>query len=94
VYRSLKPGGLFAFWENNPWNPGTRLIMSRVSFDRDAITLAPPEARQLLRGVGFDIVHTTSAFYFPRALRWCRVMEPMLAPIPLGGQYMVLARKP
>jgi hypothetical protein len=21
VYRSLRPGGLFAFWENNPWNP-------------------------------------------------------------------------
>ena len=24
VYRALHPGGLFSFWENNPWNPGTR----------------------------------------------------------------------
>jgi SAM-dependent methyltransferase len=24
VRASLRPGGLFAFWENNPWNPGTR----------------------------------------------------------------------
>jgi len=23
VRQALKPGGLFAFWENNPWNPGT-----------------------------------------------------------------------
>jgi SAM-dependent methyltransferase len=24
VHESLKTGGLFAVWENNPWNPGTR----------------------------------------------------------------------
>src|SRR5215471_13183699 len=24
VYRCLRPGGMFALWENNPWNPGTR----------------------------------------------------------------------
>jgi len=22
---ALRPGGLFALWENNAWNPGTRL---------------------------------------------------------------------
>ena len=36
VYRSLRPGGLFAIWENNPWNPGPRYVMSRIPFDRDA----------------------------------------------------------
>jgi SAM-dependent methyltransferase len=25
VYRSLRPGGLFAFWENNPVEPGHAL---------------------------------------------------------------------
>ena len=40
---ALRPGGLFAFWENNPWNPGTRLVMSRIPFDRDAITLSALE---------------------------------------------------
>ena len=48
VRRSLRPGGLFAFWENNPWNPGTRFVMSRIPFDRDAITISPPEARRSL----------------------------------------------
>ena len=33
VKSCLKPGGLFALWENNPWNPGTRYVMNRVSFD-------------------------------------------------------------
>lgn len=93
VREALVPGGYFALWENNPWNPGTRYIMSRVPFDRDAITLTPPETRRLLRGAGFDIVHTDFLFVFPRALRVLRPLERRLATLPLGGQYLVLARK-
>ncbi|MEO8879637.1 MAG: class I SAM-dependent methyltransferase [Gemmatimonadaceae bacterium] len=93
VHESLVPGGYFALWENNPWNPGTRYIMSRVPFDRDAITLTPPETRKLLRDAGFDIVTTDYLFVFPHALRTLRALEKFLAPLPLGGQYLVLARK-
>ena len=94
VFRSLKPGGLFALWENNPWNPGTQYVMSRIPFDRDAIKLSPPAARRLLIAGGFEILRTDSAFYFPRALGCLRRLEPLLAKIPLGAQYQVLARKP
>jgi SAM-dependent methyltransferase len=94
VRRTLRPGGLFAFWENNPWNPGTRYIMNRVSFDEHAITITPPEARSLLRAAGFAVVETTALFIFPRALRWLRPLERLLAPLPLGGQYLVLCRAP
>jgi SAM-dependent methyltransferase len=92
VRRTLKPGGLFAFWENNPWNPGTRYIMSRVSFDEHAITITPPEARGLLRAAGFEIVETDFLFIFPRALRALRPLERLLNRLPLGGQYLVLCR--
>ena len=92
VRRSLKPGGLFAFWENNPWNPGTRYIMSRVSFDASAITITPPEARALLRAAGFGVVRTDFLFWFPRQLKLLRPLEPLLASLPLGGQYLVLCR--
>ncbi|MBC7974452.1 MAG: class I SAM-dependent methyltransferase, partial [Myxococcales bacterium] len=92
VRRSLKPGGLFAFWENNPWNPGTRYIMSRVSFDANAITITPPEAQSMLRDAGFAIVRTDFLFYFPRALRVLRPLERALSSLPLGGQYLVLCR--
>lgn len=94
VFRALRPGGVFAFWENNPWNPGTRFIMSRVPFDRDAVTLTPPEARRLLRGAGFTVLRTDFRFVFPRALAALRPLEPALAPLPLGGQYLVLCRRP
>jgi SAM-dependent methyltransferase len=94
VHEALRPGGIFAFWENNPWNPGTRYIMSRVSFDKDAITITPPEARAMLRQSDFEVRHTTSRFYFPRTLGALRVLEPALAGLPLGGQYLVWCRKP
>ena len=94
LLRSLRPGGLFAFWENNPWNPGTRYVMSRIPFDRDAITLSPPEARNLLRLGGFDILRMDYLFIFPRILRWCRWIEPFCSQLPLGAQYQILCRRP
>jgi len=94
ILRSLRPGGLFAFWENNPWNPGTRYVMSRIPFDRDAITLSSPEARQVLRLGGFEVLRTDFLFIFPRILHWCRWIEPLCSRLPLGTQYQVLSRKP
>jgi SAM-dependent methyltransferase len=93
VHDALLPGGKFALWENNPWNLGTRYIMSRVPFDRDAIMMSPPKTRRLLRDAGFDIVRTDYLFIFPRLLRALRPLERALSPFPLGGQYLVLARK-
>jgi SAM-dependent methyltransferase len=94
VFASLRPGGLFAFWENNPLNPGTRIVMRRCSFDRDAITLRSGQSRALLRAAGFDILRTDFLFIFPRPLRFLRALEPHVCSLPLGAQYMVLCRKP
>lgn len=94
IWECLRPGGLFAFWENNPWNPGTRLVMWRIPFDRGAVKVSPPEARRLLSDGGFQVLLTDFQFVFPRALRSLRGLESGLARLPLGAQYMVLARKP
>ncbi len=94
VFRSLRPGGIFAFWENNPWNPGTRYIMSRIPFDRDAVTLSAPEGKLLLRKGGFKILRTDFFFIFPNMLRWFRWIETYCSWLPLGAQYQVLCQKP
>ena len=94
VHSALRPGGLFSFWENNPWNPGTRYVMWRVPFDRDAIMLTPIEARDLLKEAGFQIVRVDYRFIFPRVLGFLRKLEDLLYPLPLGTQYHVLCRKP
>ena len=93
VAELCRPGGWFALWENNPWNPMTRLIMSRVAFDRDAILLTPGETRRLLRAAGFSIVCTRYLFIFPTALKSLRFIEPWVSGLPTGGQYVVLARR-
>jgi SAM-dependent methyltransferase len=94
VRDALSPGGVFACCENNPWNPGTRYVMRRIPFDRDAITISPPGARRMLRDGGFEIIGTEFLFFFPRALARLRSFEHRLARFPLGGQYIVFARKP
>jgi SAM-dependent methyltransferase len=94
VWRAIRPGGWFALWENNPWNPGTRWVMSRIPFDRDAETLTPLACRKMVRSAGFEVVRTDSWFLFPHLLRWLRPLEQLVHRLPLGGQYLVLSRKP
>jgi len=92
IRRAVRPGGLFAFWENNPWNPGTQFVMSRCAFDEHAIKISPRQAKTLLSNAGFEILRTDSLFYFPRQLSFLRPAEAWLRPLPLGGQYLVLCR--
>jgi hypothetical protein len=74
-------------------NPGTRYVMSRCVFDKDAITLTPRQSRQLLKSAGFEILRTDFAFIFPRLLKFLRPLEKLLVKLPLGAQYQVLAQK-
>lgn len=90
---ALREGGLFAFWENNRWNPIVHFLMSKVPFDCDAQMLFPFQARALLRQAGFEIVGTWSCFIFPASLAFLRPLERWLTRLPLGGQYLVLVRK-
>ena len=94
IYGWLRPGGRFAFFENNPWNPGTRLVMSRIPFDRDAICLSIFEARSRLLRAGFELEAVRSMFFFPKALGFLRWMERPLGYTPAGAQYLILCRKP
>jgi SAM-dependent methyltransferase len=94
LYSWLKPGGVLALFENNPWNPGTKWIMSRIPFDRDAQCLSPLESCKRLRQAGFRIHLLRSLFFFPRLLHWLRPLEKHLSVVPLGAQYVVVAQRP
>jgi SAM-dependent methyltransferase len=90
----LTTGGLLALFENNPWNPGTRLVMKRIPFDRNAQTISPRAGRAMLVTNGFRVDSPTRhVFFFPSALRALRRWEPHLRRIPLGGQYLIVGRK-
>ena len=93
IHRSLRAGGLFSFWENNPWNPGTQYVMAHCAFDKGAVTLSPPEAKRLVLSEGFAILRTDFLFIFPRFLKLARPAEKLVAKLPLGAQYQILCRK-
>lgn len=90
----LRPGGVFAYWENNCWNPGTRFLMKRIPFDRDAVPISIPQSRRLLEQAKLQVICVDTCFYFPRVLKWLRGFEPYLCKFPLGAQYLCLAMKP
>lgn len=87
----LAPGGMFFLWENNPANPGTRWVMHRIPFDRDAKPLWPTEAQRMVRSAGLVPVSLAFHFYFPRTLRILRRWERWLTNLPLGGQYLLVS---
>lgn len=93
VLKSLSPDGSFALWENNPWNPGTKYVMSKCPFDEDAVTLSCLKAKKLLTNNGFKIINISFKFIFPKALGFLRFIEKPLSPLPIGAQYLILAKK-
>jgi len=93
VHGSLRSGGLFAFWENNPWNPIVNYAMKHGEVDRNAIAIPPPEARRLLNAGRFRVLRTDYLFFFPKYVPGLRSLEKYLFRVPIGGQYLVLAQK-
>jgi SAM-dependent methyltransferase len=93
VYRCLRPGGMFALWENNPWNPFHSFAMKHSKIDENAIPLPPSESHQLVGSERFRVIRTDYLFFFPGYFSWLHPLEKWLIKVPLGAQYQVLARK-
>lgn len=93
VYRCLRPGGIFAMWENNPWNPIQSFAMKHSKIDENAIPLFPSESRRLVASERFRVIRTDYRFFFPGCFTWLRPLEKCLIKVPLGAQYQILARR-
>lgn len=93
IREALKPGGIFVFWENNPWNPGVHYVMRSIPFDRDAEMILPHAAARLLRKAGFRVIRLRFFFVFPKALAFLRVLEPIFSRLPFGAQYQIVAAR-
>jgi len=90
--RCLAVDGILAVFENNPINPGTRLVMAKIPFDRDAIPVNYWEVKNLMRKAGLRPINVSFLFYFPKLLAFLRPFERCLVKLPLGAQYVVLAK--
>jgi SAM-dependent methyltransferase len=91
--RVVCPGGLIVVFEHNPWNPLTRLAVSRCEFDEDAVLLTPRSARGLLGGAGLRPVEQRYVILFPSDRPRLRALEHALRTVPLAAQYYVAAQR-
>ena len=92
--RVLRPGGVACMMEHNPWNPVTRLIVSRTPVDADALLLSSREAARLLRQARLDVLEKRYFLYLPAKLYHAAGgIENALAKVPAGGQYAVFAER-
>ena len=94
AFRLMRPGAIFVIFEHNPWNPATRLIVSRTPVDANAVLLRAAETRALMRRAGMNATETAYYLYFPESLyRKIGGVERLLGWLPGGGQYAVIGSR-
>ena len=90
--RVTRPGGLVALAEHNPVNPLTRLVVARCAFDEGVVLVRRRAAKGYLRRAGAEPTDGPYILFFPWTTRVTRRIEQVLAPLPLGAQYVVAGR--
>ena len=89
--RVTRVGGLVVVFEHNPWNPLTRLVVTRCAFDEHSMLLGHRKASRRLAAAGLRPVEHGYLLFFPWRGRITKRLEATLAPVPLGAQYYVAA---
>jgi hypothetical protein len=87
-----KPAGLAVVFEQNPYNPLTRLAVARCAFDEGVVLATRRRIRRLLEGAGGAIVASRYVLFFPIDRDVARSVEARLGWLPLGAQHYVAAR--
>jgi SAM-dependent methyltransferase len=91
--RVVRPGGLATVIEHNPFNPLTRLAVSRCEFDENATLLSRRRAEGLLRGAKLTVQDSRYIIVFPWANPLLTRIERAVDRLPLGAQYAVAGRR-
>ncbi|MDE8651511.1 class I SAM-dependent methyltransferase [Novosphingobium album (ex Liu et al. 2023)] len=89
----LTDRGLIVLFEHNPLNPLTRHAVNTCPFDANAVLIRAGTMRARFRDAGFAAPRVEYRLFFPGFLARLRPLEPWLAAVPLGAQYLVTASR-
>jgi len=88
--RVLRPDGVVAIFEHNPYNPATRYVVASNPIDADAVLLSSPTLKNLLKAAGFSRVAARSILFTPFEGPVFEALDRCLGWLPLGAQYYAL----
>ncbi|MBI4688802.1 MAG: methyltransferase domain-containing protein [Nitrospirae bacterium] len=91
--RVTKKGCLTVIFEHNPFNPITRLVISRTPIDADALLITGGKMKNMLEGSGLEVVERKYLLFFPFRGPLFAGIEKNIGWLPLGAQYYVAGRK-
>ena len=95
LVRVVRPGGVVAVFEHNPFNPVTRTVFKRAPIDRGCEMIRPSALRRLCAEAGLTDVSVGYLLFMPEPVAAViGVVEDVLRWLPLGGQYFVSATVP
>jgi SAM-dependent methyltransferase len=92
--RVVRPGGCVFVVEHNPFNPLTRLAVARCDFDEGVVLAWRSRTDRLLAAAGLTRVASPYVLFFPWRAAMLRRTEARLGWLPLGAQYISIARRP
>lgn len=92
--RVVRPGGLVAVFEHNPFNPVTAHIVRTCQFDRNAVLLKPARLSKLMHDAKLVSVAREFILFTPFENRTIRNLERGIRWLPLGAQYVSFGRVP
>jgi SAM-dependent methyltransferase len=94
ILRVLRPNGIVSVIEHNPFNPVTRLIVSRTPVDANAKLLSGGQTRHLVVSASGKVLQTRYFLYLPEPVhRHFAWLENRLGKLAMGGQYAVFGTR-
>jgi len=93
LYSKLKSTGWLFIFEHNPLNPYTYYNVTHSPIDRDAEMIRASELKKNLTATDFKFEKIEYIVFYPEFLKSLKATEKFLRWCPLGGQYVLIARK-
>lgn len=92
--RVVRPGGIAAVFEHNPFNPVTAYVVRTCPVDKNAVLLPSWRLVRLMRAIGLEEVETRFILFTPFESPFFIWVDRSIGWLPFGAQYYVTGRVP